>query len=415
MPRAGSEGMKSKLLISAALLASFAFAPGADAAGGTGGTPFSMQCSANEQLTQIYVRSGRRIDQLGIKCEGPSTVHKWKAGGDGGSLHSVLEPGEDVVEIRGFAGKCGKKTTRVCALRFVVDGGARELSPQYGEFSSGADDFKLKVPAGRELYGFSGRSGKELDAIEVLTRPRNEGAQRRQLNLGPFLQALNVALDNTDLRLHNRGERHGNSWLRENDSFVSLFGVTKRFTLPEVSRRRRRGLYRHFFYANDINSTKADVATSNNAFVLRVNFEESGTEIKGLCRRKKSHGYGKCPGRDEGDGNTPDVNWRLPRVDVTLLPGVAGGQLVFGASAVAVLGDFQMNGVCGDGGECKKLIGDWEAALKSTAEFEIRNMLNQPSIRNAEAAVTRPLLNAAGITQPLKTAGLDGSALVVTY
>ena len=88
---------------------------------------------------------------------------------------------------------------------------------------------------------------------------------------------------------------------------------------------------------------------------------------------------------------------------------------MFGASAVTVRGDFRMNGVCGDGGECKKLIGDWEQALKSTAEFQIRSMLNQPAIRNAEAAVTRPLLNAAGITAPLRTAGLDGSTLVVTY
>src|SRR5919108_2375664 len=407
--------MATKLLILSALVAALAVAPSAHAAGGSGGTPFSMQCSANEQLTQIYVRSGNRIDQLGIKCVGPGTVHKWRYGGDGGSLRSVLEPGEDVVEVRGFAGKCKKKSKRICALRFAVEGGARDLSPQYGEYSSGADDFKLKVPAGRELYGFSGRSGKELDAIELLTRPRNDGDHRRTLNLTPFLQALGVALDNTELRLHNLGERHGNSWLREDDSWVSLFGVTKRFTLPEVSRRRQRGLYRHFFYANDVNSNKADVATSRNAFVLRVNFEESGPEIKGLCRRKKHHGYGTCPGRREGDGNTPDVNWSNPRVDVTLLPGVAGGQLVFGASAVTVRGDFRMNGVCGGGGECKKLIGDWEQALKSTAEFQIRSMLNQPAIRNAEAAVTRPLLNAAGITAPLRTAGLDGSTLVVTY
>jgi hypothetical protein len=408
--------MNAKLISISALVTAFAFAPSAHAVGGSGGTPFSMQCSANEHVEQIYVRSGKRIDQLGIKCVGPGSVHKWRYGGDGGSLHSVLEPGEEVVEVRGWTGKCKKKSTRICALRFVVDGGARELSPQYGEHSSGADDFKLKVPAGRELYGFAGRSGKELDAIELLTRPRNDGDQSRSLNITPFVQALNVALDNTELRLHNLGERHGNSWLRENDSWVSLFGVTHRFTLPEVSRRRRKGLYRHFFYANEVHSTKADVATSSNAFVLRVNFEENGTEIRGLCRYKKPSGtYGTCPGRSEGDGNTPDVNWIHPRVDVILLPGVAGGQLVFGASAVTVRGDFKMNGVCGDGGECKKLIGDWEQTLKSTAEFEIRKVLGQPSVRNAEAAVTRPLLNAAGITAPLRTAGLDGSRLVVTY
>jgi hypothetical protein len=408
--------MTSKLLILPALVAAFAVAPSAHAVGGSGGEPFSMQCSANEHLEQIYVRSGSRIDALGIKCKGPNSTHKWRYGGDGGSLHNVLEPGEEVVEIRGFSGKCKKKSKRICALRFAVDGGARELSPQYGKYADGADDFTLKVPAGRELYGFSGRSGKELDAIELLTRPRNDGDNRRSINVTPFVQALNVALDNTELRLHNLGERRGNSWLRENDSWVSLFGVTERFTLPEQSHRRKKGLYRHFFYGNDINSTKSDVATSANAFVLRVNFEESGTEIRGLCRYKKPSGaYGKCPGRNEGDGNTPDVNWIHPRLDVTLLPIVAGGQLVFDASAVTVRGDFKANGVCGQGSECKKLLGDWEQTLRSTVELELRTMLDAPSIRSAAAAVTRPLLNAAGITVPLRTAGLDGSMLVVTY
>src|SRR5919109_3343910 len=104
--------MATKLLTLSALVAALALAPSAHAAGGSGGTPFSMQCSANEQLTQIYVRSGNRIDQLGIKCVGPGTMHKWRYGGDGGSLHSVLEPGEDVVEVRGFAGKCKKKSKR---------------------------------------------------------------------------------------------------------------------------------------------------------------------------------------------------------------------------------------------------------------------------------------------------------------
>lgn len=147
-----------------------------------------------------------------------------------------------------------------------------------------------------------------------------------------------------------------------------------------------------------------------------MNFEEGGSEIKGLCHYEKpSASYGRCPGKNEGDANTPDVNWKFPRVDVTLLPGAGGGELVFAASAMRVLGDFHMNGPCGSHGECKKLIGDWEGRLKSTMETQVRSMLNQASVRKAEARVTRPLLDEAGITAPLWTAGLDGSTLVVTY
>jgi hypothetical protein len=391
----------------------------AHAVGGGGGNSFSIQCAASEQLASVQVRAGNRIDALGITCTGPGGTRTTKVGGNGGSARSFLDPDQWIDEVRGWTGKCGKKSQRICALRFAARrslDGPFELSPQYGKHHSGADDFVLKVPAGRELYGFAGRAGNELDAIELLTRPRNAGDSTRRLSVTPFVQALNIALGGSDLRLHNLGERHGDSWLREDDSWVSLFGATQRFTLPETSYRRKRGLYRHYFYANDVNATKADVATSGNAFVLRINFEGSGHEIKGLCRRKKLHGYGSCPGRNDGDGNTPDVDWKDGRVDVTLLPIASGGELRLNASAVNVRGDFQLTGVCGSlEGECKKLIGDWELKLRSSVEDAVRTTLNQPAARSAQSALTRPLLRAAGITAPLVSAGLDGSTLVVTY
>ena len=402
----------------APLAVAAAVAPTAVAAGGTGGSPFSIQCSASQHLERVTVRSGNRIDALGIRCSGPGG--NFSVGGSGGSPHAFLDPGEEIAEVRGWTGKCKKKSRRICALRFAArssaDGPLR-LSTQYGKYHSSADAFTLKVPANRELYGFKGRSGKELDAIELLTRPRNEGHTRHSFSATPFVQALNVALGGTKLHLNNLGERHGNSWLREEDSWVSVFGATRRFTLEEQSYRRKHGLYRHYFYANDINATKADVATSGNAFVLRVNFEGDGREIKGLCRRKKviGGGYGKCPGRHEGDGNTPDVHWKAPRVDVTLLPGAVGGELVFSVSAVHVRGDFKMTGICGSGGECKKLLGNWETALKFALETAVHSVLERAAVRDAEARITRPMLIARGISAPLRTAGLDGNDLVVTY
>jgi len=147
---------------------------GARAVGGSGGTPFSMQCSATQHLTAVRVRSGKRIDALGIECAGPGSRLVRRYGGDGGTAHTFDVEGSDVVEIRGWRGTCGKKSRRICALRFATrkaDGNPLELSPQYGEWSSGADAFTLRVSEGRELYGFSGRSGNELDNIELLTRP----------------------------------------------------------------------------------------------------------------------------------------------------------------------------------------------------------------------------------------------------
>jgi hypothetical protein len=103
------------------------------------------------------------------------------------------------------------------------------------------------------------------------------------------------------------------------------------------------------------------------------------------------------------------------RLDITLLPGVRGGNLVFSASSAHVRGDFKPDGPCGSGNECKRLLGDWEAELKDSAEQVVREILNLQSVRGAEARVTRPLLRAAGIRAPLVSAGLDGSRLILTY
>lgn len=414
--------LRRSLIAVSALAVASALATTADAqaVGGSGGSPFSIQCAADQRLVSVTLRSGKRIDQIGIRCEGGGRVTVRRVGSSGDVQHRFLDPGEEITEVRGWAGKCKKKKSpRICALRFAASdgvGGPLRLSPQYGEYHSKADDFTLKVPAGRELYGFTGRAGAELDALDLLTRPRDEGENRRSLDVRPMVQALNVALGGARLRLNNRGERHGNSWHRANDSWFSLFGATYRFSLEEQSIRRKNGIHRHFFYANDINATKADVTTEANAFVLRVNFEEAGKEIKGLCRRKKANGdYASCGGRNEGDGNTPDLDWIHPRLDVTLLPVARGGELVLSTSTVHIRGDLRMNGICGSGNECKGLLGDWETEVRTKVEAKLGEILAQPDVLAAQAKVTRPILTGYGVSAKLKTAGLSGDQLVVTW
>jgi hypothetical protein len=82
---------------------------------------------------------------------------------------------------------------------------------------------------------------------------------------------------------------------------------------------------------------------------------------------------------------------------------------------VHVLGEIKLNGPCGSGNECKRLLGDWEAELKDSVEQVVREVLNLRSVTDAEAQVTRPLLRAGGISAPLVSAGLDGSRLILTY
>jgi hypothetical protein len=239
-------------------------------------------------------------------------------------------------------------------------------------------------------------------------------AKAKTIPLTPFVTAINVALDQSELRLNNLGERHGNSWHRPNDSWVDVFGVTRRFTIDEYSFRRKYGLYRHFYYVNDVNMTQADLAISGDRLVLRINFEDAGRELKGLCRRKTKKGYATCPGKNEGDGNTPDVDWtKGPRLDVSWRPVAHAGSIAFRVTKVSVLGDFKLNGVCGSAGECKKILGDWEGKLKASVSDSLTAVMNAPATLNAEAATMRSVLKKVGVTQAVKSVKLVGGKLTV--
>jgi hypothetical protein len=127
-------------------------------------------------------------------------------------------------------------------------------------------------------------------------------------------------------------------------------------------------------------------------------------------------GYGTCPGKLEGDGNTPDVDWtKGPRVDVAWRPIAHAGSVAFRVTKVAVLGDFRMNGVCGSKGECKKILGDWEGGIKASVTSNLTAALNDPAVLNAEANAARAVLKAAGVTQAVKTVSLQGGKLTVSY
>lgn len=136
--------------------------------GGPGGGDFQIGC---KRIRSILVRSGRRIDSIGLECEQKDDAigaTGGQAGGEGGSPGRFdLDLGKDerMVGIRGTFGNCDESTPRVCSFRFITN--LRE-SEEFGQ--RGDADFSYRVPCGR-ITGFYGRSGKEIDAIGVVVSP----------------------------------------------------------------------------------------------------------------------------------------------------------------------------------------------------------------------------------------------------
>jgi hypothetical protein len=385
--------------------------------GGNGGSAFTLACAPDEKIGAVSVRSGRRIDGVAIHCvpKGavPKTVLEEQRAGSGGHRKDfVIRADEVLTRIEGSTGTCNKDTERVCSLRFRTS--RNRVSGWFGQ--PGTRQFSL-FENGEEIIGLVGRSGKEIDKIGLRTRAiaDTSGTVAKRVDARAVAVAISKVLGGIDIHLNNIGERHGNSWHRPNDSWVRFQGVNLRFSLDERTFRRKNGIYRYFYYVNDVNLRSGGIDTQfePGRFVLYANFEEGGAEAKGLCRYKKPGGdYGKCPGANEGDGNAPDLDWIRPRVKVEFVPDVLNGGVVWFAKSVKVEGDFKLHGVCGAGNECKGILGDWEGELRGNVQEAIRALFNGGEFRTRFADAMRRTLDALDVRN-VRSAEIQGSSVVL--
>jgi hypothetical protein len=130
--------------------------------GGNGGSRFIEQPPESARLAGIQVRAGRRVDAIQAVYD---TGFGERHGGGGGRLRGFfLQDGEYITMIRGRSG------SRIDQISFETN-----LGQVYGPYGgNGGSPFEIRIPAGYEFAGFSGRSGRQVDALSALIRPVNE-------------------------------------------------------------------------------------------------------------------------------------------------------------------------------------------------------------------------------------------------
>lgn len=419
--------------------------------GGVGGHAFIIQCDGAERVSAIHVRSGKRIDNIGIECVNvaaeaadPEKVRSRTLGrgGDGGQHHAFPLPvGTFVNQVEVFGGRksCDADSLRVCGVEVTRSDGGRTL---FGTETRGGTMYAASIPQIQrgnvlEVYGFRGRSGNEVDALEPLFRSRN---RPRPLTFEStaaqnVADALNTVLGRAEIRLHNWGDRNGEGWHREKASWISLKGGgggslwRRAFTIPEYSTRADNGLRRRYFYANDIESTAVFLGfeSEHRAFVLRVEFEGKNKEIVSFCRYKKPNGdYKTCIDPDA----PPDVEWVQPALEIAMIPAVYNKDGLNGITletqAARLQGDFRLDGLCGRlPKECKRIITDWEGKLMSTVEEVLAGFLLEDDGRAGEdagealsrllARASRTVLDGFNRRGPVLDAFIDKDRLVVGF
>jgi large repetitive protein len=131
--------------------------------GGTGGISFVDNVQPSQTLVGVNVRHGSWLDGIqGVLNTGTLPLH----GGAGGSLSNVTWPANEyLVRIYGLYG------SNVGQISFVTNTG-RIMGPYGTADGNNVSNFDISVPLGREIVGFTGRSGTYLNAIGVLYRVR---------------------------------------------------------------------------------------------------------------------------------------------------------------------------------------------------------------------------------------------------
>lgn len=115
--------------------------------------------SPGQVVKAITIRTGERVNGVGIEIEGQEPLYHGGGGGDSNTL--TMGEGENVTGIEAHWGECHSHT-RVRFIRFTTNANHT--------ISGGTRATKIGIesaPANFQLGGFFGTSGKELDSVGV--------------------------------------------------------------------------------------------------------------------------------------------------------------------------------------------------------------------------------------------------------
>lgn len=233
-------------------------------------------------------------------------------------------------------------------------------------------------------------------------------AATQQIPASTLAYALNAVLSGSEIRLNSFGTQNGYSWHRANDSYVSLFGLQKRFDLPEITA--KVGKLRYSYNVNNITSNNIRLTPQGDAFDLTMVFQTNGSAVKGMCRGPK--GLRNCfIGKDKA---APDGIWRNPQVTVRLKPYAQKGGVSFDITNVTIGGDISVGGVCKISQSLCNSIVNYRQIINRQVQGQIRGLINDTAVQDTMINTTRRELSRLGVG-PVKSLTMQNNVLTVTY
>ncbi|MFF4307024.1 jacalin-like lectin [Streptomyces sp. NPDC001601] len=122
------------------------------------------EVAAGARATSISLRSGSRVDQVGIAlADGTTLTH----GGTGGTASSLTLGGSEYVTTAYLCEGKYNNTTRIFYARFTTN-----LGRTLAGGTTTSDCVTRTAPSGWQIAGFHGRSGDELDKVGFIYTKR---------------------------------------------------------------------------------------------------------------------------------------------------------------------------------------------------------------------------------------------------
>lgn len=214
------------------------------------------------------------------------------------------------------------------------------------------------------------------------------------------------AFAGTRIRLHQDALAPGAlSYVELGPSFQE-----QRFTFSVPPKEIALGLAGHARYVlNDIHSTSITVASTREAFLITLRFEDEGTEMRGMP-------LGRL-GRLRA-GAIPDVEISDIRLEITILP-ADREEISFGPARVAFLGVTQAGGlgnvrIFGRRFDLLQPLTDYKRVLREAIERDVKKLIDRNLPDLAEQVRTEIRRRGAALGMEIERIRFDGTDLVIT-
>lgn len=214
---------------------------------------------------------------------------------------------------------------------------------------------------------------------------------------GDVARVVNGLLTDARVRLDNRGDWTGGSYYDPNGSSLRMFGSADPIVLPPIHKTIAQTKY--MYYANDIRSEAVVFQRENGGYIVKIPFESGGTEIKGLCRKRRGLGkkrhWGECRWKRGNDQPAPDANinnlmLKMPvqlfvRGDGNGNRGIA--MRVPNCNAISVRAKVEINGVLG-WGDNNRIERFAHREIRDSVRTELCKKINDPDEQQRMAGQT---------------------------